>query len=285
MAKAQAAIEYLTTYGWAILIIVAAAGILYSLGVFNSGSFSGKSTPGACQVYRPYGPGTIQLVNLQGVCNAEQPRAVGFFNGQNSNINFSNSQYMDNPTQLTVSMWMYANGIVPVSQSVFGQDHSGAAVFTFPTTSDGWAHIVFSILSTGKTLSVPYSGIKTWHNVVATYNGVTMSIYVDGVLSGSMAATGNIAWVMQNLTLGSVLNTQYFAGRISNVQIYNASLSANQINSQFIRGIGAPPQVLQNLVGWWPLNADVVDYSGNGNNGVTNSIFFSTTWNNGYTGH
>ncbi len=38
-AKAQSAMEYLMTYGWAILIIAVVLGALYSLGVFNGSSF------------------------------------------------------------------------------------------------------------------------------------------------------------------------------------------------------------------------------------------------------
>ncbi|MCL4380841.1 hypothetical protein M1141_01035, partial [Candidatus Marsarchaeota archaeon] len=48
-AKAQSAMEYLMTYGWAILIIAAILAALDILGVFNTGTFIGSSclaTPG-----------------------------------------------------------------------------------------------------------------------------------------------------------------------------------------------------------------------------------------------
>jgi hypothetical protein len=41
--KAQSAMEYLMTYGWAILIIAVVLGALFSLGVFSSGSFLGTT--------------------------------------------------------------------------------------------------------------------------------------------------------------------------------------------------------------------------------------------------
>jgi hypothetical protein len=43
--KAQSAMEYLMTYGWAILIISIVLGSLFSLGVFNGG---GATLPNAC---------------------------------------------------------------------------------------------------------------------------------------------------------------------------------------------------------------------------------------------
>ena len=40
--RAQSAMEYLMTYGWAILIIAVVLGALFSLGVFSTGSFLGS---------------------------------------------------------------------------------------------------------------------------------------------------------------------------------------------------------------------------------------------------
>ena len=41
--RAQSAMEYLMTYGWAILIIAVVLGALFSLGVFNSASLVGTT--------------------------------------------------------------------------------------------------------------------------------------------------------------------------------------------------------------------------------------------------
>ena len=72
-------------------------------------------------------------------------------------------------------------------------------------------------------------------------------------------------------------------GELSNIQVYNSSLSANAVQALYMEGIGGSPVSVQNVVGWWPLNGDVNDYSGNGNNGVANGITFSTSWSKTYT--
>ncbi|MEM3661833.1 MAG: hypothetical protein QXG73_03325, partial [Candidatus Micrarchaeaceae archaeon] len=79
--KSQSAMEYLMTYGWAILIIAVVLGALYSLGIFNSTNFAPKAPPGSCQVFRPNGPYTTSFINLEGVCNGELPQYVANFNG------------------------------------------------------------------------------------------------------------------------------------------------------------------------------------------------------------
>ena len=43
--KAQSAMEYLMTYGWAILIIAIVLAALFSLGIFSSGGL----TDGSCK--------------------------------------------------------------------------------------------------------------------------------------------------------------------------------------------------------------------------------------------
>ncbi len=99
-----------------------------------------------------------------------------------------------------------------------------------------------------------------------------------GVREGNIdALTGNTQG-MGNLNIGGQFN-----GSIADVQFYNASLTANQIQYLYQEGIGGVPVQLQNLVGWWPLNGDTNDYSGNNNNGVPTKIIYNGTWADGYT--
>ncbi len=67
--KAQAALEYLMTYGWAILIIVIAIGALYAMGVFNVGTGNTCSpcfAPGTDFVYQDHSvTGDILYLSLR----------------------------------------------------------------------------------------------------------------------------------------------------------------------------------------------------------------------------
>jgi len=49
MKKGQAALEYLLTYGWAILIVIIVGASLYVLGVFTPGQWTGKRQTGFAQ--------------------------------------------------------------------------------------------------------------------------------------------------------------------------------------------------------------------------------------------
>ena len=100
-----------------------------------------------------------------------------------------------------------------------------------------------------------------------------------GTLLGH-ATPGNL---QIGLTTAYGIGGNQFFGNIANVQVYNISLSANEIQALYLEGIGGAPIDLQHLVGWWPLNGNANDYSGNGNNGQINNVNFVSNWYSGYT--
>jgi len=48
--KGQAALDFLMTYGWAILLVILVAGALFALGIFDVGSMVGNKAVGFTQV-------------------------------------------------------------------------------------------------------------------------------------------------------------------------------------------------------------------------------------------
>ena len=48
--KGQTALDFLMTYGWALLLIVLVVGALFALGIFDIGSFLGSRATGFAQV-------------------------------------------------------------------------------------------------------------------------------------------------------------------------------------------------------------------------------------------
>ena len=94
MHRSQSALEYMMTYGWAILIIVIVAAVLYSFGIFNPSSstsvsitgFSGLNVVGGCA---PGGALVMQLVNGLGQSiNITKINVTGS-NGQAGTLNWS----------------------------------------------------------------------------------------------------------------------------------------------------------------------------------------------------
>lgn len=81
-------------------------------------------------------------------------------------------------------------------------------------------------------LSVNVSGLTDgkWHLVVATFDGVKRSIYVDGNLVGFDNPTGHAA-TLSNFRIGSTNNGEYFYGLIDEVRIYKKALTGEEIRN------------------------------------------------------
>jgi len=299
-AKAQSAMEYLMTYGWAILIISVVLAALFQLGVFNANNFAPKAPPGSCQVFRPNGPGTTSFINLEGVCSSELPQYVAQFNGQNGYITIPHSSLLAVSGKFSVSLW-FSSGL-PSSTSfdaklictrqptdtTFDMQIVGGGVYG----GGSWSGLHGDIgtgtgtwLSTSVDYEFPFNQ-NTWYNVVVVFTTTGWSIFLNGknVSSGTYSGTPSLLDTNSYINLGAVFGIGgYFNGEESNLQIYNTSLSANEIQALYLEGIGGAPIDLQHLVAWWPLNGNANDYSGNDNNGQINNVNFVSNWYSGYT--
>lgn len=289
--RSQSAMEYLMTYGWAILIIAVVLGALFGLGLFNSANLAPKVGPGACQVYRPNGPGTTSFINLEGTCNNELPQYVAQFNGAITTNVIATTPQMSavNGGYNTVSFWMFWKGGVqtePISFSgntnfqeydlIFGSG-SCAGFFGFHVQAYGG---IYGVSSTS-SLS------NKWVQVTGVFNNGALTndiLYINGVQQSisSCQTVGTGAPGSNFQISGSAYNNE-FTGLIANVQVYNTTLSANEITALYDEGIGGGPLLFNNLVGWWPLNGNANDYSGNLNNGASTGVVYTGSWTSGYT--
>ena len=288
--RAQSAMEYLMTYGWAILIIAVVLGALFSIGVFNPMSFEPKAQPGSCQVFRPYGAGTNADANLEGVCTGEMPEFVGRFNGPNSYVSMSAADMPAGDSARSFTGWIY------ISDPSELTDGNRNGIFGYGTVGGGnYAYIELMALS-GNLWADNIAGCyqsplilqpNKWYFVAFTYaQGSTMyTVYLDnqketgscGPGSELNTPTSAIAYIGLYAYFG-----QGTFGYISNIQVYNTSLGTNSIDALYRSGIGGAPIDLHNIVGWWPLNGNANDYSGNSNDGTPSNVLFTSSWANSY---
>ena len=294
--RSQSAMEYLMTYGWAILIIAIVLGALFQLGVFNGQNFAPKAPPGACQVFRPNGPGSTLDINLEGECQGVLPEYIGSFNSFNAFV------YADLPpsfssSSFTVSFWINpqtlggnsgSSSTLLVSDVPLGGATNGLNwMFEFYPSGVIYFHTCYP--SCGAVSSVVIGNTNTWYFVSGTYNGVSLQEYLDAVPTSSATSSMGIglAWYvyMGNAQCGAGAGCAggYLNGKLSNVQIYNTSLSPQEVNSLYLEGIGGAPIDVQNIVGWWPLNGNANDYSGNGNDGTAYNVIYTSSWTSGYS--
>ena len=278
--------EYLMTYGWAILIIAVVLGALFSLGVFNGANFAPKAPPGACQVFRPNGPGTTSFVNLEGVCNGELPEYVTSFNGASSVITVPSSTSLSSlPNGVTWTVWFYVPSSASGTPALASQFVSASSWidFWFSSTTElryEAGSVPCDAYTSGSAVSP-----NTWYFAALVYSpsSNTVTGYLDNNNVGSCSGAGLFTQDSAALNIGAYSTSPYFNGYLANFQDYNTSLSGPEVNALYLEGIGGAPIDLQNLVAWWPLNGNANDYSGNMNNGQATNVIYTSSWTNGYT--
>jgi len=270
--------EYLMTYGWAILIIAVVLGALFQLGVFNSSSFSPRAPPGACQVFRPSGPGTTTNINLMGVCTGQLPQYVAKFNGVSSYISTGTTGFPLGSSPSSFVGWVYITNpqIYPI-------------IFNYGTIATNQMALIYCysnalyFFSGSAAYAGPGLSSNAWHFVGWSYaGGTSVTLYVDAQSTTPTIPQENILLGSTNPSVigayGQPSLHQYLQGYLANFQLYNVSLSANQVQALYLEGIGGAPLKLQNLVSWWQLNGDTKDYSGNNNNGVSTAVTFTSQY-------
>jgi hypothetical protein len=236
----------------------------------NPKNFIPRAPPGSCFVFRPNGPGTTDFVSLQGTCGY-LPMYVGSFNGVDGYVSIPHSSSLMPISSISISFWMKKlkdplSGWVGLFYKR-GSENSGYNGYSVLLCVDGSIRWEFP----GVTNAVVDSSTLTnnkWYHVVTVYDSSSMKIFINGNLNNSRAVSGNIIPTVANLIIGR--RGAYFNGTLANAQIYNTALTPQEIQYLYQQGLGGGPVRLQNLVGWWPLNGDAKDYSGNNNHGTIN---------------
>ena len=202
------------------------------------------------------------------------------FNGQNSYISMGNVLNFGSTNSFTVTAWMYLttktgyNRYYAISK---GLSDSGSG---YPAWDVGFYtnNAFFSIADASTEYRVGYDGppitYNKWYFAVFKVNRTSQfaTAYLNNIQIGSAVSISSLGSLSNSAPFtigqGSYQNGYgAFNGFISNVQVYNIPLSANDMQALYQAGIAAGPVRPQNLIGWWPLGGNSNDYSGGGNNG------------------
>jgi hypothetical protein len=170
------------------------------------------------------------------------------YNGQagtNTTVPFQSALNPASSSPFSVEFWANStasdNDDAPVSNRVSAGNRSGWVFFQRGPTANptGWNFRMYDGVggNLGWDLTGGTSTLNTWSHVVATWNGTSASLYVNGVLADSSndaAASGNYnASSAANFIVASSDSGSPFTGGVDEVAFYNSALSPTQISGHY----------------------------------------------------
>ena len=198
--RVQSAFEFLTTYGWAILLLAVVLGILYGTGLFNPGTFTNTQCfIGAgitCQSAYVSENGMLSLQLLQGTNGPISITAVGCTqNGSITDMQTINQVYLPAGKVYTFEVQCYSSsGNKPVSGAV-GTVFSGTIIINYtdeqtgiPKTITGkiTSKLGSSIATSASTTAATTTAVTTTPTVTLTFsNGNSINPGTSDTVTGT----------------------------------------------------------------------------------------------------
>ncbi len=150
---------------------------------------------------------------------------VSVTNNASLNIGSSFSAEVWVKTSTTGFMYIYRKLVSSAEDKSMAIDASGKALFYLYNTFGGTGLVSNKTVTDGQ-----------WHYIVATYDGSTAKIYIDGLLDNSKSASGDVADSNGNLIIGGSTAGGYFQGVIDSLRWYTRPLTASEILANYNAG-------------------------------------------------
>jgi len=125
-------------------------------------------------------------------------------------------------TTFTLEFWMYPQNL---NGFIIGGGSNGTDPNWWLYLSNNYLYFNYNIST---LLFTPKSiiGLNAWHHIAITYNGTSISVYVDGVIYGTGAFTGTLDSANKNIYLGGGFTTStqlaaqnYYNGYLDNLRL------------------------------------------------------------------
>ncbi len=213
------------------------------------------------------------------------------FDSQNSMVYVPNSTDISvKGANITMAGWFYANTFKPVSGTsgfIAGKYGEYALGINASSSSSAKPWISLNISGTQKNYTPNYAiSSGAWHFEAAVFNGSSISVFIDGNLVGNTPVSGTLSSTSMPMLIGCMNvkgscsgASSDFNGSISGVQIYSGALNETEIQQLYQEGAAGAPMPGRSISGWWPLDGDANDYSGNAADGFAfNTTFDGTSY-------
>jgi hypothetical protein len=155
------------------------------------------------------------------------------FDGVDDRVVIADANSLDLTTGMTLEAWVRPTAAGGVWRSAVAKNGTGTVAYNLYANRNTNRPAVEinngGLRIANGTAQLP---LNTWSHIAGTYDGTTLRLYVNGTQVGTGTFTGSLLTTTGQLWIGgNAVWSEWFAGTIDEVRVYNRVLTAAQIQS------------------------------------------------------
>jgi hypothetical protein len=160
------------------------------------------------------------------------------FDGVSSHVSLGDTLDFPNTAAFSLETWVNPSLLDGTVRRVISKDNSSDG-FLLGVSSSTTAFVRYAGGSFDQTPNAGVLPTGVWSHIVATYDGATMRVFINGVQVSSLASSRLLSNNTNSLTFADrASGGRAFNGVLDEVAIYNVALSPAQIQAHFTAGHG-----------------------------------------------
>ena len=164
-----------------------------------------------------------------------------FFDGATCRVNLPNVLKFIGTSAFSVEAWVDDGAVTMGYHVVFSNEsRNGTGPIAGYAIVDSTSGIYFERAANNMaptTAHVSHANNKYIH-LVGVYNGMQMTLYIDGVAGTPLGDTTSMAAYTANAIIGADSSGDWFFGDLDEVAVYGHALTAQQVSAHYAIGMG-----------------------------------------------
>ena len=172
------------------------------------------------------------------------------FDGVNDWVTVPDAASLDLTSGMTLEAWVFPTALGTSWRTVVFKEQAGNLVYGLyanrqTTRPNSQVFVAGAVRDVDGTAGLP---LNAWSHLATTYDGSFLRLYLNGTQVAQLAQTGPISTSTGVLRIGgNGIWSEWFAGRIDDLRVYNRALTVGQLQTDMNTPVGGsantPPSV------------------------------------------